>query len=53
MSAEKAAEIIRKGLERDRPRIAFPWPTALLAWALGMASPTITDPLLRRLPKKS
>ncbi len=53
MSAEKAAEIIRRGLERDRPRIAFPWPTALLAWAIGMLSPALTDPLLRRLPKKS
>lgn len=52
MPAEKAAEIIRRGLARDRARIAFPWQTALLAWALGMASPAITDPLLRKLPKK-
>ncbi len=53
MSAEKAAEIIRKGLARDRARIAFPWQTALIAWAIGMASPAITDPLLRKLPKKN
>ena len=53
MSAEKAAEIIRRGLARDRARIAFPWQTALIAWALGMASPAITDPLLRKLPKKN
>lgn len=52
MSAEKAAEIIRRGLARDRARIAFPWQTALIAWALGMASPALTDPLLRGLPKK-
>lgn len=53
MSAEKAAEIISKGLAQDRARIAFPWQTALIAWAIGMASPAITDPLLRKLPKKS
>jgi short-subunit dehydrogenase len=53
MSAERAAEIIRGGLARDRARIAFPWPTALLAWALGMASPALVDPLLRKLPRKN
>ncbi len=52
MSAEKAAEIIRKGLARDRARIAFPWQTSLLAWTIGMLSPALIDPLLRRLPKK-
>ena len=26
MNAERAARIIRKGLERNRARIAFPWP---------------------------
>jgi short-subunit dehydrogenase len=52
MSAERAAEIIRKGLAADRARIAFPWQTSLLAWFVGMVSPTIMDPLMRRLPKK-
>jgi len=53
MSAERAAEIIRKGLAKDRARIAFPWPMAMLAWAIGMMSPAIIDPLLRKLPKKN
>jgi len=52
MTAERAAAIIRRGLERDCARIAFPWPTYFGAWLLGVLSPTITDPLMRRLPKK-
>jgi short-subunit dehydrogenase len=52
MSAEKAAEIIRVGLARNRARIAFPFPTATFAWFIGLLSPAITDALLRRLPKK-
>lgn len=52
MSAEKAAGIIQRGLAADRARIAFPFPTAFVAWLMGALSPTIVDPLLRLLPKK-
>jgi hypothetical protein len=52
MPAERAAGIIRRGLARDRARIAFPFPTYLAAWLLGALPPGLTDPLLRRLPKK-
>ncbi|HEV8392000.1 MAG TPA: SDR family NAD(P)-dependent oxidoreductase [Dongiaceae bacterium] len=52
MPAEKAAEIIRRGLAANRARIAFPFPTAFLAWAMGALSPLIADPILRMLPKK-
>jgi short-subunit dehydrogenase len=52
MPAERAAAIVRRGLEADRARIAFPWQTAFGAWFLGMLSPALTDPLLMRLPKK-
>jgi short-subunit dehydrogenase len=52
MSAEKAAEIIQRGLAADRARIAFPFPTAFVAWAMGALSPMIADPILRMLPKK-
>ena len=52
MPAERAAAIVRRGLERNRPRIAFPWQTAFVAWLLGALSPTVVDPLLMRLPKK-
>ncbi len=52
MRPERAARIIRRGLARDRGRIVFPWTlylTMRLVTALPMA---LTDPILRRLPKK-
>ena len=52
MPAERAAAIVRRGLEHNRARIAFPWQTAFLAWLLGALSPAVVDPLLMRLPKK-
>jgi len=52
MPAERAAAIVRRGLEANRARIAFPWQTAFVAWLLGALSPRIVDPLLMRLPKK-
>jgi short-subunit dehydrogenase len=52
MPAERAAEIIRRGLAANRPRIAFPFPTAFVAWLMGALSPVIADPILRTLPKK-
>ena len=52
MSAEKAAAIIQRGLAADRARIAFPFPTAFVAWLMGALSPAIVDPVLRMLPKK-
>ncbi|MDY0884027.1 SDR family NAD(P)-dependent oxidoreductase [Dongia soli] len=52
MSAQRAASIIRDGLARNRARIAFPWPMTMIAWLLGTLHPALTDPLLRRLPKK-
>jgi short-subunit dehydrogenase len=52
MPADKAAEIIRRGLAADRARIAFPFPTAFMAWLMGALSPAIADPILRLLPKK-
>ncbi len=52
MDAGKAARIIRKGLERGKPRIAFPWPIHALAWLAGALPPGWTDALFKRLPKK-
>ncbi|MCG8360720.1 MAG: SDR family NAD(P)-dependent oxidoreductase [Kiloniellales bacterium] len=52
MDAEKAAAIIRRGLARNRARIAFPWPLAAAVWCLAALSPRVTDLALRRLPKK-
>jgi len=52
LQADKAANIIKKGLARNRARIAFPFPTYAIAWLLGILPPALTDPLLRRLPEK-
>jgi short-subunit dehydrogenase len=53
MSAERAARIVKRGLARNRARIAFPFPMYFAAWLLGILSPGLTDPLLTRLPKKA
>ena len=52
MPAERAAGIIQSGLARNKARIAFPWPTAFVAWLLGTLPPAWTDPLLRAAPRK-
>ncbi|HVJ42776.1 MAG TPA: SDR family NAD(P)-dependent oxidoreductase [Dongiaceae bacterium] len=53
MPVERAARLIRDRLAGNPARIAFPWPTAVAAWLIGTLSPGLTDPLLRRLPKKA
>ena len=49
MSAERAAEIIARGLARDVGRIAFPWPTAAVSWLMGALPGRLSDALTRRL----
>ncbi|MGQ9368908.1 SDR family NAD(P)-dependent oxidoreductase [Azospirillum sp. A39] len=52
MDAGRAAAIVRRGLERGRPRIAFPGPMVAAVWLLAALPPRWTDPLLRLAPKK-
>jgi short-subunit dehydrogenase len=52
MDADRAARIIRRGLARGRPRIAFPFPLYFAAWLGGTLPPALVDPLLSRLPRK-
>lgn len=52
MPADRAAQIIRRGLARGRARIAFPWPVYAAAWLIGCLPPALTDPLLSLLPRK-
>lgn len=52
MSPERAVGIIRRGLLGNKARIAFPWPTAFIAWLLSALSPAITDRLVGAAPKK-
>ncbi|MCB1538285.1 MAG: SDR family NAD(P)-dependent oxidoreductase [Rhodospirillales bacterium] len=52
MSAERAAAIIARGLARNRPRIAFPWPMAFAVWWLAALPAVLSEWVVRRLPKK-
>jgi short-subunit dehydrogenase len=52
VDADKAALIIRRGLRRNRARIAFPWAMYALAWLGAALPPGITDRLLRRLARE-
>ena len=52
MEADKAARIIRKGIEKKKARIVFPWQTGWIAWFLHILSPGLIDPILAKLPKK-
>ncbi len=53
VEAERAARIIKRGLTRNRARIAFPWPLAAAIWLLTALPPGLSDPAMRRLPEKS
>jgi short-subunit dehydrogenase len=53
MDADRAIRIIRRGLERNKARIAFPWRLAFLANLVAALPPAWVDPLFRKLPKKS
>jgi len=52
MEADRAAEVIKRGLAKDRGRIAFPWPLAVSAWLAGALPNGLVDRLSRRLPRK-
>lgn len=51
MSAERAADIIVRGLARNQGRIAFPWPTAAGSWLLGALPAALGDALARRFTR--
>ena len=53
MEAEKAARIMKRRLEKNRALIAFPWPMYFMAWLMGVLPVSWTDPIFRRMPKKS
>lgn len=52
MTAEKAAEKIKKGLERDKARIAFPWQMLLLSRFVASLPLCVGDFILSKAPKK-
>ena len=53
MEADRAARIIRRGLARDRGRIAFPWQMYGAAWLVQALPPWTTDRFMRTLPAKA
>ena len=52
MEAGRAAAIIKRGLARNRARIAFPFSLYAATWLLAALPPALADRLLVRLPKK-
>lgn len=53
MSAEKAANIIAKGLAKNKGRICFPWPVHFSAWFLGILPDFLAQIILAKAPKKA
>ncbi len=47
MNADRAARIIRRGLARNAPRIAFPFPMYFLVWLMATLPVFVSDRLLR------
>ena len=53
VETDRAARIIRRGLARNKARISFPWPLAMVIWILATLPPGLSDPAMRRLPEKT
>ena len=52
MDAARAARIIRRGLKRNRGRIAFPWPMYAVIRLFAALPEWLIDRLGRRIPEK-
>ena len=52
MSASKAAQKIRKGLEKNQILIAFPWPFVLFMWLLNLLTPYLANKILTQITPK-
>ena len=50
MGPERAARIIRRGLERNRALITFPWQLTFGIWLGNWLPPRISDIFARRFP---
>jgi short-subunit dehydrogenase len=49
LSPDRAAEIIIRGVRRNRPRVSFPFPLNLGTWFLGILPPSISLWILKLL----
>lgn len=52
MEVERASAIIRRGLARGRPLIAFPWPMYAMVRLLAALPRPLSDRILGRMPEK-
>ena len=52
ISAPKAAQKIRKGLEKNQILIAFPWPFVLFMWCINILNPYLANKILTRITPK-
>ncbi len=52
MEASKAAEIIAKGLAKNKGRIVFPWPMHFMAWFIGILPDGLAQKILANAPAK-
>ena len=52
ITAARSADIIRRGLERNRPLVAFPFPMFVLTSMFATLPAWFVDPVLRLLPVK-
>jgi short-subunit dehydrogenase len=48
-SPQRAAKVIRRGLERDKARISFPFPLNLGTWFLAVLPADLSTRIVRRL----
>lgn len=52
MEAEKAAQIIKRGLAKNKARISFPWPMTALVWLIASLPASWSDALVSLFPRK-
>lgn len=52
MEADKAAAIIKRGIDAGKTSIAFPWQMHIFCWLLGVLPRSIGDWILSRGPRK-
>lgn len=53
MAAPKAAQIIANGIQKNRARIAFPWPMLFGSWLLAALPVALSDYIAMKLPQKN
>jgi short-subunit dehydrogenase len=52
MTADKAARLMKRGIDSNRARVIFPWQLAAAVWLLAALPPAWTDRWLASLPAK-